>query len=449
MRPGPSVRPATKKSAGAGPVGRSTGRCRHQRRDSDGKQGDEVTHRRSRAAGSQECRSLRGRRGRWRRPSPRRRARRSYRAFASPARVPVASAKIASPSPDVCAGTMARAKPSCAICATFVACAFVRTALVATTPMVVFSSGAGVRRKSARRRQRADVGEALAVRRCACRRRRGRSRIDDVAAALTATSAATTSPSGSAIAALPRPPFIARCGPPSCRPSRRRRRRRCLPPTGRSLAALRRRSRSRRPDGSSRRRRRDRKGSRPARSGRPRRRTRSRRRAPRGAHHAAGGVEAERAAAREHDRVHALDGRGRIEQIGLARARRAAAHVDAGDRALLGQDHGAAGRALPSACDGRPSALDGGQALRRAGGGCPSTTVERADAGRRSGPSQRDAIMAPPPARAAAIVVAPAHVCSTTSASMSRKRGWSLTAWARAIGRPISRHTAAASTSRS
>jgi hypothetical protein len=56
----------------------------------------------------------------------------------SPSRVPVASAKIVSPSPLVCEGTIARANPSCAIWATFLAWALVSFALVATTPSVVF-----------------------------------------------------------------------------------------------------------------------------------------------------------------------------------------------------------------------------------------------------------------------------------------------------------------------
>ena len=62
------------------------------------------------------------------------------------------------------------------------------------------------------------------------------------------------------------------------------------------------------------------------------------------AHDAAGRVEAEGAAAAEHDRVHLLDARRGREQIGLARAGRAAADVDAGGRALLGEDDRAPGR---------------------------------------------------------------------------------------------------------
>ena len=62
------------------------------------------------------------------------------------------------------------------------------------------------------------------------------------------------------------------------------------------------------------------------------------------AHDAAGGVETERAAAGEDDRVHLVDRVDRIEQLGLARARRRAAHVDSGDGAFAGDDHRAAGR---------------------------------------------------------------------------------------------------------
>ena len=62
------------------------------------------------------------------------------------------------------------------------------------------------------------------------------------------------------------------------------------------------------------------------------------------AHHAAGGVEPERAAAGEqHARARARR-RCRGQQVGLARARRGAAHVDAGDGAVAAAQHdGAAG----------------------------------------------------------------------------------------------------------
>ena len=62
------------------------------------------------------------------------------------------------------------------------------------------------------------------------------------------------------------------------------------------------------------------------------------------AHHAARRVEAEGAAAGEHDRVHLVDRVDRIEQLGLARPGRRAAHVDAGDGAVAGDHDRAAGR---------------------------------------------------------------------------------------------------------
>ena len=53
--------------------------------------------------------------------------------------VPVESEKMVSPSLMVCTGLIARAKPSCAICAILVICGLVKRALVATQPMVVFA----------------------------------------------------------------------------------------------------------------------------------------------------------------------------------------------------------------------------------------------------------------------------------------------------------------------
>jgi hypothetical protein len=66
------------------------------------------------------------------------------------------------------------------------------------------------------------------------------------------------------------------------------------------------------------------------------------------AHHAAGGVQPEGAAAGQQHRVHAVHGVFGAQQVGLARAGRAAAHVDAAGHALGAQHHGAAG--------GRPAA---------------------------------------------------------------------------------------------
>ena len=60
-------------------------------------------------------------------------------------------------------------------------------------------------------------------------------------------------------------------------------------------------------------------------------------------HDPAGGVEPEGRAARQHDRVDPRHQGGRVEQLGLAAARRPAAHIDRGDRRPLGQHHGRAG----------------------------------------------------------------------------------------------------------
>ena len=61
------------------------------------------------------------------------------------------------------------------------------------------------------------------------------------------------------------------------------------------------------------------------------------------AHHAAGGIEAERAAAGQQQRVHLVDEVARHQQIGLARAGCRAAHVDAAGDAGFAQHHRAAG----------------------------------------------------------------------------------------------------------
>jgi hypothetical protein len=64
------------------------------------------------------------------------------------------------------------------------------------------------------------------------------------------------------------------------------------------------------------------------------------------AHHAIGGGQAIGAAAADQDGVDMLDGTGGGKQLRFARARRAAAHVHAGDRALRTQHHCAAGPAF-------------------------------------------------------------------------------------------------------
>jgi hypothetical protein len=59
-------------------------------------------------------------------------------------------------------------------------------------------------------------------------------------------------------------------------------------------------------------------------------------------HHAGRGVETKCAPAREYDGVHLLNRVRRIQQVGLPRARRRAAHIDAGGGARFSNDHGAA-----------------------------------------------------------------------------------------------------------
>ena len=184
-------------------------------------------------------------------------------------------------------------------------------------------------------------------------------------AALTATIAATTRPLGMRSAALPRPPFIERAGPAHLADRRagagadrahrhRRRGRRFAPPC----------SRSRRRDGSC--------ALLPiGRSNRiaagtigtlatphvpadvvflePLRRAGCR-------------VEAERAAARQDDRVDLVDHVERVEQIRLARPRRAAALRDAARHAFaVDQDHGAAGGAAGKREAADLESVDGGQ----------------------------------------------------------------------------------------
>ena len=167
--------------------------------------------------------------------------------------------------------------------------------------------------------------------------------------ALTATMAATTRPFGQRDRRRAEAAFHRSPGRPSCRPWRRRRRRRCLPRPGRRWPLRAPCSRSRRSAGSS--------GCLPNR--------RSNRIAAGTigttpvadlpadvvlfeiAHHALRRVEAEGAAAGEHDRVDLVDHVERIEQVRFARARRAAALRDAARRAFaVDEDHRAAGRPL-------------------------------------------------------------------------------------------------------
>ena len=58
------------------------------------------------------------------------------------------------------------------------------------------------------------------------------------------------------------------------------------------------------------------------------------------AHDAIGRRETVGRTAREHDSVQRVVGRGRVGQVRLARRRAAAAHVDAGTRAVIEHEHG-------------------------------------------------------------------------------------------------------------
>ncbi|MNT29468.1 hypothetical protein D3C72_1652080 [compost metagenome] len=63
------------------------------------------------------------------------------------------------------------------------------------------------------------------------------------------------------------------------------------------------------------------------------------------AHHAAGGVQPERAAARQHDGMHFFHHVDGVEQVGFTGAGRGAAHIHAANRARFGNDDRAAGGA--------------------------------------------------------------------------------------------------------
>ena len=220
---------------------------------------------------------------------------------------PVARANTVSPSPVVCDGLIARARPSSAISATRFISAFVSRALVATTAIVVFSPARGraAAGERAGAQQHARVGERFAVCACARQPRPRRSRVDDVAGGVDGDDG----PDDQAVRrarslAEPMPAFHrASRARAACRPWRRRRRRRCLPPRRRRTRRWPPCSRSRRSAGSSdRRRTRGRRGPRRARSAprRPRRRS-SRSSAPRDTHDALRRVEAVGAAAGQHD----------------------------------------------------------------------------------------------------------------------------------------------------
>ena len=77
------------------------------------------------------------------------------------------------------------------------------------------------------------------------------------------------------------------------------------------------------------------------------------------AHGAGGGLQPPGAAASQHDGVHLFNQIARVEQVGLARARCCAAHIDTAHGAFARHDHGATGGA---ARVGEVAHLDAGHA---------------------------------------------------------------------------------------
>ncbi len=147
-----------------------------------------------------------------------------------------------SPSPIVCDGTIARAKPSCAISAIFFAWALVSFALVATMPMVVFSPGRGLSSSPDRIALRASMKLPSAAREPAtiC----PVSRIDDVAAGVDGDERGDDQAARQRDGRGAEPALHRLCRRRTCQPWRRRRRRRCLRQSVPWLRPLRRRIRT-------------------------------------------------------------------------------------------------------------------------------------------------------------------------------------------------------------
>jgi hypothetical protein len=269
-----------------------------------------------------------------------------------------------SPSIGVCTGDTARASPSCAIWATFVACAFVSLAFVAPRPA---SCTQATWRDEARPQQTPDVGQASSIR---CSRTghdlAGR-RIDDVARRVHRDQRGDDQPvrqrngcrADAALHCAIAPAELAdgcscagadvSLGHGSGRGG-----------SGRAVPAVR-----ARPDLriASDTKVEEHRGRHDRHAGHPRVE-------PHAAfleepHHAGRRVEAERAPARQEDRVHLVDRVDRVEQIGLTRARRRSADVDAGDGAVLDQHDRAAGGAGGEGLVADLDAIDRRQAASR------------------------------------------------------------------------------------
>src|SRR5712692_7703475 len=201
----------------------------------------------------------------------------------------------------VCAGRMACAMPSCAICAILLACSLVRAALVATTAIVVLPKGL------ADRKLLPPGLRASAMTCCVCGSTMSPS-------ALTTAIAPIMVPSASCKLAEPRPPFVMKSGPailltvaPVPAPT--------LPCARAALLACRHARHARVVAG-----------------------------APffQVAHDAACRVQSKGAAAREQNGIDASNQVHGAQQIGFARGRRAPAHIYATRRGCIAQNHCAA-----------------------------------------------------------------------------------------------------------
>jgi len=86
-------------------------------------------------------------------------------------------------------------------------------------------------------------------------------------------------------------------------------------------------------------------------------------------HHAGGGIEPERRAAGQYDRIDPFDQRRRAEQFRLAAARRAAANIDRGNGGSLGEHHRRPGKSGAVLGLTHQDAWDVGDPVARSRGG--------------------------------------------------------------------------------
>ena len=232
-----------------------------------------------------------------------------------------------SPSIIECSGRMARAMPSWATAATLAAWAFVSEASVSTTPIVVASDGRPAAYAAARTSRSAGLG---ARSRLAAGPEPAGGRVDRRAGGVHHHGRGDRAPAGVPRSAYPKPPLIPPHRAPVPAPTQ--------PDNGRSVDAA---ASARRPNSAV--------GRLPKSPPRPRSKITAAGtigtiwpgsadgKADAGrlqaGHHPVGGRQPVGAAAGQHDRMHPLDHRGRVEQIGLPGAGPAAADVHPADRA--------------------------------------------------------------------------------------------------------------------